>query len=245
MNIGKFIKNHRKNLNMTQKELAKTLGVSHITVCRWETNFIEPNQVHWMVLQNLFGTRKDNLLMPFGTGIKKITPLKKLIKSEEIRNQEIANNYKKGIPLDNLAKFYNISETSIRSILISQKIKLPRKNTKKERICKICNKTFFSSHNNKSCSNKCLKILRKQNFKNKYRVEKNHVCCVCNKAFTATNRIGTNKYCSQDCYQKNNTNSNYKQIYGKTLSEIANQMGASCKKVSQLHQKNILKSKII
>lgn len=202
MNIGKFIKDYRKNLNMTQKELAKTLGVSHITVCRWETNFIEPNQVHWMVLQNLFGTRKDNLLMPFGTSIKKITPLKKLIKSEEIRNKEIAHNYKKGISLENLAKFYNIQENTVRSILLSQKIKLPRKDTKKNRICAIC-QNIFHGRNKKTCSKKCLKELIQQNKQNNYRrIKKNHTCSTCGKEFIAENRIYPNKYCSPICYQK-------------------------------------------
>lgn len=118
MNIGKFIKNHRKNLNMTQKELAKTLNVHFITLCRWETNFIKPNKLHWTILQNLFGTRKDNLIVPCGKSIKVITPLQKSVKNDNnTRNQEIVKNYKKGISVKDLAKFYNLKQNSIKSIL--------------------------------------------------------------------------------------------------------------------------------
>lgn len=173
MNVGKFIKNHRNKLNMTQKELAKTLGVHHITVCRWETNFIKPSDQHWIVLQNLLGTRKDNLLIPAGSGrsltIKKIEPLKRLNKKNECedRNKEMAQNYKKGISLENLAKFYNIQEITARSILLSQKIKLPRKDIKKDRICAICQK-IFHGRNNKTCSKSCLKKLYEQNKQTNY-----------------------------------------------------------------------------
>lgn len=35
-NIGKFIKEMRKNKNLTQEELAEKLGVNNRTVSRWE-----------------------------------------------------------------------------------------------------------------------------------------------------------------------------------------------------------------
>ena len=130
MNIGKLIKENRKKLNMTQKELAQTLGISHITVCRWETNFIVPTNYNWIVLQNLFGLRKDNLIMPTKgfapVKVRIIKPLKKLKKINKIaeRNKQIIENYKKGIPIEYLAKFYSIKQNTIKSILLSQKIKL-------------------------------------------------------------------------------------------------------------------------
>jgi transcriptional regulator with XRE-family HTH domain len=61
MTYSKIIRSYRKKLGFTQKELAKTMNVSHITVCRWETNFETPNFQNWLVLQNLFGIREDNI----------------------------------------------------------------------------------------------------------------------------------------------------------------------------------------
>lgn len=207
MNTGKFIKNHRKNLNMTQKELAKTLGVHFITVCRWETNFITPSPYHLAILKNLFGTRKDPIIFPDAKKIVTIEPLKKLDKKGKCddRNKEVVNNYQKGISVNDLAKFYNLKECSIRSILLSQKVKIVRKFTKKDRTCVVCKKVFHG-RNKKTCGQKCLKTLRKNNNQNNYKVEKNHTCCVCNKDFISNkSRVYTNKYCSQTCYQMKNS----------------------------------------
>jgi DNA-binding XRE family transcriptional regulator len=200
MNIGKFIKTHRKKLNMTQKELAKTLNVSYVTLCRWETNFITPNPQNWLILQNLFGKRKDKLKIPVVTenivSIKEIKPLEKLQKISKVaeKYKEITQNYKKGISLDNLAKFYSVSEFTIRNILRSQEIQIPRKNTKKLRICKVCNKTFFRK-NESSSPYVCSKICSKQ-----YKVEKNKFCKGCGE--NIENKVAGRKYCSAKCYRK-------------------------------------------
>lgn len=43
MNYSKKIKTARENLLMTQEEIAVELGVTPITVCRWETGKTEPS----------------------------------------------------------------------------------------------------------------------------------------------------------------------------------------------------------
>lgn len=43
MTFAKKIKTARENLLMTQEEIALELGVTSITVCRWETGKTEPS----------------------------------------------------------------------------------------------------------------------------------------------------------------------------------------------------------
>lgn len=43
MNYSEKIKTARENLLMTQEEIAAELGVTPITVCRWETGKTEPS----------------------------------------------------------------------------------------------------------------------------------------------------------------------------------------------------------
>lgn len=43
MTYSKKIKTARENLLMTQEEIAAELGVTPITVCRWETGKTEPS----------------------------------------------------------------------------------------------------------------------------------------------------------------------------------------------------------
>lgn len=40
VNIGKFISNERKKLNMTQEQLAEKLGVSKNAVSKWERGIL-------------------------------------------------------------------------------------------------------------------------------------------------------------------------------------------------------------
>ncbi len=46
--IGEIIRNRRENLNISQRELAKKLGVSKSTISRWETGQID-NMKTWMI----------------------------------------------------------------------------------------------------------------------------------------------------------------------------------------------------
>lgn len=40
MDIGKLLKDRRKELNLTQADVAKAVGVVDATICRWETGNI-------------------------------------------------------------------------------------------------------------------------------------------------------------------------------------------------------------
>ena len=40
---AKKIKEYRERKFLTQEELAQILGVSYVTICRWETGRFEPN----------------------------------------------------------------------------------------------------------------------------------------------------------------------------------------------------------
>lgn len=46
---GEKIKEYRKNLEMTQNQLAENLGVSRNTVARWEMNAVKPDS--WQMLE--------------------------------------------------------------------------------------------------------------------------------------------------------------------------------------------------
>ncbi len=46
---GEKIKEYRKNLGMTQNQLAENLGISRNTVARWETNSVRPDS--WQMLE--------------------------------------------------------------------------------------------------------------------------------------------------------------------------------------------------
>ena len=43
MQLAAYIKSRRKNINLTQKELAEKVGVSMNTVARWERGETEPS----------------------------------------------------------------------------------------------------------------------------------------------------------------------------------------------------------
>ena len=45
MTYSEKIKSARENLLMTQEEIAVELGVTPITVCRWETGKTEPSMI--------------------------------------------------------------------------------------------------------------------------------------------------------------------------------------------------------
>jgi transcriptional regulator with XRE-family HTH domain len=42
MNLGNYIKSRRQNIGLTQKELAKLVGVTDVTISRWESGQREP-----------------------------------------------------------------------------------------------------------------------------------------------------------------------------------------------------------
>ena len=48
--IGAFLKQCRKENNLTQEQLAEKFGVSARTVSRWETGSNMPDLVYWLSL---------------------------------------------------------------------------------------------------------------------------------------------------------------------------------------------------
>ena len=54
MDFGKSIKEYREKQFLTQERLAKILGVSNVTISRWETGSFEPNMAMKKKLCALF-----------------------------------------------------------------------------------------------------------------------------------------------------------------------------------------------
>ena len=55
MQLATYIRSRRKNLNMTQKELAEKVGVSMNTVARWERGETEPSFSDFLKLCAVLG----------------------------------------------------------------------------------------------------------------------------------------------------------------------------------------------
>ena len=54
----------RKNCNLTQKEVAKKLGTTRVTVARWECGINNPRLNTIRKLSKLYGCTTDELLSP-------------------------------------------------------------------------------------------------------------------------------------------------------------------------------------
>ena len=54
MDYSKRVKEYRERKFLTQGQLAEQLGVSNVTVCRWENGDFEPNMVMKKKLVSLF-----------------------------------------------------------------------------------------------------------------------------------------------------------------------------------------------
>ena len=61
-NIGKFIKEMRKNKNLTQEELAEKLGVNNRTVSRWENGKNMPDISLYKPLCEVLGISIEELV---------------------------------------------------------------------------------------------------------------------------------------------------------------------------------------
>nr|WP_309099101.1 helix-turn-helix domain-containing protein [Fredinandcohnia onubensis] len=62
MTLGERIKKKRKDLKLTQKELAKLLGIDHTTISKWESNIYEPDTDTLQRLADIFDTTIDYLI---------------------------------------------------------------------------------------------------------------------------------------------------------------------------------------
>ena len=60
--LGKRIAYHRKNLGLTQEQLAEKLGVSRQAVSKWETGTAEPSTSNLLALAKAFNISPEELL---------------------------------------------------------------------------------------------------------------------------------------------------------------------------------------
>lgn len=68
MSLGSRIKSKRKELKMTQAEVAALLGIDNTTISKWESDTYEPDVETLKQLANIFNTTTD-----FLTGKNKIS----------------------------------------------------------------------------------------------------------------------------------------------------------------------------
>ena len=60
--IGKNIAEHRRNVGITQEQLADKLGISAQAVSKWENDLSEPDASTLLALSKIFGVTVDDLL---------------------------------------------------------------------------------------------------------------------------------------------------------------------------------------
>ena len=60
--VGRFIAQNRKNLNLTQKELAELIGVSDKTISKWETGKGTPDTSMLVPISEAFNITVNELL---------------------------------------------------------------------------------------------------------------------------------------------------------------------------------------
>ena len=62
MQLATYIKSRRKNINLTQKELAEKVGVSTNTVARWERSESEPSWNDFLKLCVVLGMKMEDFM---------------------------------------------------------------------------------------------------------------------------------------------------------------------------------------
>ena len=62
MQLGSYIKSRRKNLGMTQKQLAKNVGVTDVTISRYENGEREPSFTEFIKLCEVLGMRIEDFI---------------------------------------------------------------------------------------------------------------------------------------------------------------------------------------
>ena len=62
MQLGPYIKSRRKNLGMTQKQLAKNVGVTDVTISRYENGEREPSFTEFIKLCEVLGMRIEDFI---------------------------------------------------------------------------------------------------------------------------------------------------------------------------------------
>ena len=62
MQLATYIRSRRKNIGMTQKELAEKVGVSTNTVARWERGESEPSWSDFLKLCVVLGMKMEDFV---------------------------------------------------------------------------------------------------------------------------------------------------------------------------------------
>ena len=62
MQLGLYIKSRRKNLDMTQKQLAKKVGVTDVTISRYENGEREPSFTEFIKLCEVLGMKVEDFM---------------------------------------------------------------------------------------------------------------------------------------------------------------------------------------
>lgn len=63
--IGKLIREHRKLLGLTQKQLAAELGVVYLTINRWENGHVTPSPMAMKLLEQKLNDMEPSCLRLF------------------------------------------------------------------------------------------------------------------------------------------------------------------------------------
>ena len=129
MSIGENIKIHRKNKGLTQKQLADKIGVSEITVRRYEKNNNIPNVAIidkfaaaleisvFELLDNNYDKAEYELLNGLSNGCDNLLNL--VSSFEDSAKEESIKNYRNLIKLLDLKKFENIDDNTIYNVINS------------------------------------------------------------------------------------------------------------------------------
>ena len=62
MNYGEALKYHREQANLSQRQLAKEIGISQGNISRWESGEILPNIDFCVKLADFYGITVDELI---------------------------------------------------------------------------------------------------------------------------------------------------------------------------------------
>ena len=129
MSIGENIKIHRKNKGLTQKQLADKIGVSEITVRRYEKNNNIPNVAIidkfaaaleisvFELLDNNYDKAEYELLNGLSNGCDNLLNL--VSSFEDSAKEESIKNFRNLIRLLDLKKFENIDDNTIYNVINS------------------------------------------------------------------------------------------------------------------------------
>ena len=129
MSIGENIKIHRKNKGLTQKQLADKIGVSEITVRRYEKNNNIPNVAIidkfaaaleisvFELLDNNYDKAEYELLNGLSNGCDNLLNLVSIF--EDSAKEESIKNFRNLIKLLDLKKFENIDDNTIYNVINS------------------------------------------------------------------------------------------------------------------------------